>query len=349
MKSSKIKVVWRFALRCDNYKTREVVLKHSLLSGKREIRLDQGVLFNAKKVYGGSIGHSFCIHGCQISVVIEDTPRGYTYDLHINQVPFYRNPRICNEKLERLRSEVAKENLERVKNRLSPRFRTHEKAARKRSAKKDHVFTETYSPDKSLFSNKSSPQLSEKSDVNQTDDRFPDFELPKGLESAATHAESVEFLNPSYNADVLHDNVSISYAQPYRNFSTTEFLPPSNMEKSYQLDWSKVPQDLSLEWAEESKEDHLRFPPEALAPTNYHVSTSEATLLGSHPPGKTSDPFAYLVNLDDIRLPAPVDYVKHRKVGKRSPDFPGYIDVRTAQTHLYPVQNTVRTPFCGPP
>lgn len=310
VKSSKVRHIWRFALRCDNYKTHQVTLKHSLFSGKREVHLDEELVFGAKKMFGGKAGHVFGIDGCRLCVVVEDTTRGYVYDLHINYVSFAQNPRISIEKLERLRAHLSKENDSSARcvnpqtdhtkrfSRLPAQKEQSSRNSVKSAANSGLVFSETYSPDRSLFSNHSSPLLSEKSDINQTNDRFPDFDLPQEFDFATTQPLTLEKTSPppQVNQGITWE----FYAQPYNGHHLAYDISENiNLSAQLQTQTNGLPGAPQQGLCFEDSRPLLGIP-QTVHQTNYVARQPELF----------TDPISHLVNLDDIRQPAPVDLKK---------------------------------------
>mmetsp|Transcript_10114 Transcript_10114/g.19825 ORF Transcript_10114/g.19825 Transcript_10114/m.19825 type:complete len:485 (-) Transcript_10114:34-1488(-) len=102
VKGSKVKVTWKFACLPD-LKTNEVELKHSLVRGKREIKLNNQLVLHKKKMFTGDFNHQFRAGGRLLEVFIRDHFEGYIYDLNVDGVPFHRLQRINLEQLEEMR------------------------------------------------------------------------------------------------------------------------------------------------------------------------------------------------------------------------------------------------------
>jgi len=98
-----VRVTWKFACRPD-LKTNEVELKHSLVFGKREIKLNGSLVYHKKKMFTGDFQHKFHASGHLLQISIKDDYEGYIYDLSVDGVPFHRLTRITMETLEQMRT-----------------------------------------------------------------------------------------------------------------------------------------------------------------------------------------------------------------------------------------------------
>ena len=104
IKSSKVRVVWQFAFN-DDFVVHQVELRHSIVSGKREIMYDNQVVYANKALFQGTFEHRSPLSGHDVRVTVEDTFEGYLYDLIVDNVAFHRMPRKTLSDLETLRNE----------------------------------------------------------------------------------------------------------------------------------------------------------------------------------------------------------------------------------------------------
>lgn len=109
VKSSKVKVLWKFACGPE-LTTQEIQLKHSLVSGKKEVRLNGNIVYANKM--GGDKSDSLkksCIvpvGDITATIYIEDGTNGYVYDLLLDGIQFHKADRIAVSELEKLRSKT---------------------------------------------------------------------------------------------------------------------------------------------------------------------------------------------------------------------------------------------------
>jgi hypothetical protein len=103
VKGSKVKVTWKVAC-LPELKTTEVELKHSLVFGKREVKLDGQLIVHKKSMLNGDFTHDFVVaSGHRLTVSIRDDFEGYVYDLTVDDCPFHKLTRISMDTLEELR------------------------------------------------------------------------------------------------------------------------------------------------------------------------------------------------------------------------------------------------------
>ena len=130
IQNTKVKVTWKFACG-EKLLTQEIQLKHSLISGKREIRLNGNVVFCSKKSSDKSqpFRKTLAVLNTTATVHVEDGSNGYVYDLLLDGMPFHKTNRISVTDLEKLR----KERKERKK-RVSTHRLSYNEFVRKESA-----------------------------------------------------------------------------------------------------------------------------------------------------------------------------------------------------------------------
>jgi len=104
IKSSKVRVVWQFAFN-DDFVVHQVELRHSIVSGKREIMYDNQLVYANKALFQGTFEHRSPLSGHDVRVTVEDTFEGYLYDLIVDNLAFHRMPRKTLSDLETLRNE----------------------------------------------------------------------------------------------------------------------------------------------------------------------------------------------------------------------------------------------------
>ena len=111
IKSSKVRVTWQFAFAQDGI-LRNVQLKHSIVSGKREVYVEGMLLFASQKVFQGNFKHAFTLPEHHLRVTIEDTFEGFLYDLLIDGLPFHKLPRKSMTEVDMFRQSLEVENHE---------------------------------------------------------------------------------------------------------------------------------------------------------------------------------------------------------------------------------------------
>jgi len=107
VKGSKVKVVWKFAC-LPELKTNEVELKHSLVFGKREIKLNGTLVYQRQKLFNGDFVHEFAVANHILRVSIREDFEGYVYDLRVDGVAFHKLTRVSAEKLQEMRNNLGK-------------------------------------------------------------------------------------------------------------------------------------------------------------------------------------------------------------------------------------------------
>lgn len=102
VKSSKVRVTWQYA-GSDDLQSHQIELKHSIVSGKKELSVDGTPVFANKQFMSGSFQHFFTIGNHELKVKVEDTFEGTLYDLIIDNVSFHRLQRKTMSQLDELR------------------------------------------------------------------------------------------------------------------------------------------------------------------------------------------------------------------------------------------------------
>ena len=103
IQSSKVKVLWQIAFD-DVFVVHNVELKHSVVSGKREVLFDNQVVYTNKALFHPIFNYRSKLAGHDVRLTLEDTFEGYVYDLFIDNVMFHRMPRKTLVDLENLRA-----------------------------------------------------------------------------------------------------------------------------------------------------------------------------------------------------------------------------------------------------
>lgn len=83
-----------------------IQLKHSIVSGKREIWFDNDPMSNSKSVMQGKFEHMGRLAGHEVRVTVEDTFDGYVYDLVVDDTHFHRLPRKSAQEISELREKM---------------------------------------------------------------------------------------------------------------------------------------------------------------------------------------------------------------------------------------------------
>ncbi|KAH9248342.1 hypothetical protein BASA81_014016 [Batrachochytrium salamandrivorans] len=110
LKSSKVRVSWQLAFEKE-YIVHHVELRHSIVSGKREILIDGQMVFSNKSMFSGTFEHHTRIAGGhELRISVTDTFEGYIYDLVCDNVQFHKMPRKSVKELESLRAGEANAN-----------------------------------------------------------------------------------------------------------------------------------------------------------------------------------------------------------------------------------------------
>jgi hypothetical protein len=104
VKSSKVKVLWQIAFD-EEFVVHQIELRHSIVSGKREVLFDNTPVYANKALFQGTFEHRSRLAGHDIRVTVEDTFEGYLYDLIVDNVMFHRMPRKTLADLEALRTD----------------------------------------------------------------------------------------------------------------------------------------------------------------------------------------------------------------------------------------------------
>jgi len=104
VKSSKVKVLWQIAFD-DDLVVHQIELRHSIVSGKREVLFDNEMVYANKALFQGTFEHRSKLAGHDVRVTVEDTFEGYLYDLIVDNIMFHRMPRKTLAELETLRTE----------------------------------------------------------------------------------------------------------------------------------------------------------------------------------------------------------------------------------------------------
>jgi hypothetical protein len=121
IKSSKIKVMWQLAFE-NEFAVHQVELKHSVVSGKREIQVDNRVVFSNKTVFKGMFEHVSNVQNHELRITVGDTFEGFVYDLLVDGTPFHRLPRKSLADLESLRRTTSPTSAEQNKATVSTDF-----------------------------------------------------------------------------------------------------------------------------------------------------------------------------------------------------------------------------------
>jgi hypothetical protein len=103
VKSTKIKVQWQITFE-NEWIIHAVELKHSIVSGKREVYVDGVICAQSKKLLQSVYEHQGRIGDHDLRVTIEDTFEGYLYDLIVDDIPFHQMPKMKIAQLEELRN-----------------------------------------------------------------------------------------------------------------------------------------------------------------------------------------------------------------------------------------------------
>lgn len=104
VKASKVKVLWQIAFE-EDLQVHHVELRHSIVSGKREVLFDTQLVYANKALFQGTFEHRSKLAGHEVRVTVEDTFEGYLYDLIVDNVMFHRMPRKNVQELEVMRNE----------------------------------------------------------------------------------------------------------------------------------------------------------------------------------------------------------------------------------------------------
>jgi hypothetical protein len=104
IKSSKVRVLWQIAFD-EDLAVHQIELKHSIVSGKREILFDNQPVYANKALFQGTFEHRSKLAGHEVRVTVEDTFEGYLYDLSVDTLVFHRMPRKTSSELEAMRIE----------------------------------------------------------------------------------------------------------------------------------------------------------------------------------------------------------------------------------------------------
>ena len=104
VKSSKVKVLWQIAF-SEDLVVHQIELRHSIVSGKREVLFNNQPVYANKALFQGTFEHRSKLSGHEIRVTVEDTFEGYLYDLIVDNTMFHRMPRKSLQELETLRNE----------------------------------------------------------------------------------------------------------------------------------------------------------------------------------------------------------------------------------------------------
>ncbi len=88
-----MKVLWQVAFSVD-YKIHNIELRHSIVSGKKEVSLDGSPLYQSQQMFKGRFEHTFVIKEHTLRLTVDDSIEGFVYDLSIDGIAFHR----CNRK-----------------------------------------------------------------------------------------------------------------------------------------------------------------------------------------------------------------------------------------------------------
>lgn len=104
IKSSKVKVLWQIAFD-EEFVVHLIELRHSIVSGKREVLFDNNMVYANKALFQGTFEYHGKLSGHDVRVTVEDTFEGYLYDMVVDNVMFHRMPRKSLSELEALRAD----------------------------------------------------------------------------------------------------------------------------------------------------------------------------------------------------------------------------------------------------
>lgn len=216
IQNTKVKVTWKFACG-ENLLTQEIQLKHSLISGKREIRLNGNVVFCSKKSSDKSqpFRKSLAVLNTTATVHVEDGPNGYVYDLLLDGMPFHKTNRISVTDLEKLRQQ---------KKERKKRISTH------RISYSDFVGKET-----SSTSATAPPR-----DLLSKETAVPEEDLLGDLSSSNMGPSATTAGNSSglgLAEDVFGSTSNPNVSNPWSTFEATPAQPPAH-QTQLQNNWS---------------------------------------------------------------------------------------------------------------
>eukprot|EP00924_Labyrinthula_sp_SR-Ha-C_P016216 snap_masked-scaffold_52-processed-gene-0.17-mRNA-1 protein AED:0.31 eAED:0.31 QI:0/-1/0/1/-1/1/1/0/239 len=105
VKGSKVKVSWKFCTE-PNLEIQEVVVLHSVMSGKRVITLNGNPIFQIKKLSTGLFEHNFkdINNVLDLTIHIRDGFDGFSYELLTDGRLFHKNKNLSLSELEQLRN-----------------------------------------------------------------------------------------------------------------------------------------------------------------------------------------------------------------------------------------------------